>query len=304
MTVTGDTKVVHRGAVYFDADEPVAGRELWRSDLTAAGTQLVADIAPGTADASPRELLSAGDRLFFQAQDAPSGSGTGQELWVTDGTTAGTNLVVDLRPGSVGSSPTPLLVASDGVYFSAIEVDVGTELYHSDGTAAGTQRVADIAPGVDSSFPTGLVAFEDAVLLVATHPLFGRELFRIDEPGALSRDLGLGGSGAHLAISPPVMGGTALIEGSGKPSGSVGFLAMSKPLATPNTLLTLPGQVAWLDAATARLVLSLVGSEFSVSFGVPATPGLVGLRQNLQTWYLPGAFPALTSNGVTITLGL
>lgn len=296
--------VVHRGAVYFAGDEPIAGRELWRSDLTGASTQRVLDLAPGVTDASPQQLLSAGERLFFQAQDAPSGSGTGQELWVTDGTAAGTSLVVDLRPGIAGSSPVPLLAASDGIYFSAIDLDVGTELYHTDGTAAGTQLVADIAPGLDNGSPNGLVAFEDRVLLVATHPLFGRELFRIDEPGALSRDLGLGGSGAHLAVSPPVMGGTALIEGNGKPPGTVGFLAMSKPLATPNTLLTAPGQVAWLDAATVRLVLSLVGADFSTTVAVPASPALVGLRQNLQTWYLPGAFPALTSNGVTITLGL
>lgn len=65
------------GAVWFAAQDPVHGRELWRTDGTAAGTRLVQDIAPEGLSSNPRSLTVAGDRLYFSADDGI----TGEELW-------------------------------------------------------------------------------------------------------------------------------------------------------------------------------------------------------------------------------
>jgi ELWxxDGT repeat protein len=83
------------GTLFFTADDGVNGRELWKSDGTAAGTVPVADIAPGPGSSDPTQLTAMGDVLFFAADDGVNG----RELWRSDGTAAGTGLVADLVPG-------------------------------------------------------------------------------------------------------------------------------------------------------------------------------------------------------------
>src|SRR5262245_49473554 len=46
------------GSIYFVATTPEYGTELWKSDGTAAGTVLVADIVPGTGSGSPTNLVN------------------------------------------------------------------------------------------------------------------------------------------------------------------------------------------------------------------------------------------------------
>src|SRR5262249_39719521 len=53
------------------------GRELWRSDGTAAGTVLVKDINPGSGSSNPEGLTLSGGHLFFTADDGVHGV----ELW-------------------------------------------------------------------------------------------------------------------------------------------------------------------------------------------------------------------------------
>ena len=47
-----------------------------------------------------REIVSAGDRAFFVGSTAQHGD----EVWTSDGTTEGTTLVKDVRPGSASSA--------------------------------------------------------------------------------------------------------------------------------------------------------------------------------------------------------
>jgi len=145
------------GLVYFSASTGTApsstvGDELWRTDGTAAGTILVADIYPGGSglfvhSGSPRNLTAVGNTLFFTATEPT----TGTELWKSDGTAAGTALVKDIRVGANSSSPTMLTAVGNALYFTATEPTTGTELWKSDGTAAGTVEVADLTPGSAST---------------------------------------------------------------------------------------------------------------------------------------------------------
>jgi ELWxxDGT repeat protein len=83
--------------LYFTADDPTNGNELWKSDGTSAGTVLLNDIYPGTNNSSdPRNFFNLNNTLYFTADDGTNGN----ELWKSDGTSAGTVLVKDIYPGT------------------------------------------------------------------------------------------------------------------------------------------------------------------------------------------------------------
>jgi ELWxxDGT repeat protein len=132
--------------------------EPWTSDGTPAGTQPLG-AAPGTAGLVPRELTSAGDRVYYTAVDMAA---AGSELWSTDGTTAGTAVVRDIAPGPNGSHPQALTAVGDLLYFLASDGVQQRSLWTSDGTAAGTRIVDPSAPYTyvnDASAGAGLFFF-------------------------------------------------------------------------------------------------------------------------------------------------
>ncbi len=133
---------------YFTADDGINGRELWKTDGTAAGTVMVKNITPGagsTTFAFPRVLNNEfiGNTFFFMANDGVNGL----ELWKTDGTDAGTSMVKNI---SAGNASTLFLNAFVGngsyVFFIANDNVNGYELWRTDGTAAGTMMLQNINP--------------------------------------------------------------------------------------------------------------------------------------------------------------
>jgi ELWxxDGT repeat protein len=172
-SVTGLTEFQDR--VYFAADGPGNGIELWRSDGTT--TEIVADVNP-VGDSEPRSLTVVGDQLFFTANDGTHG----REVWVSDGVPepAGTTgLVADLDPG--GSSPciTPQLTAlGEHLYLCADDGTSGSELWRSDGTEAGTQRFDINALG--SSNPGSFTVHDGTLYFTATDAVAGAELWAFD----------------------------------------------------------------------------------------------------------------------------
>jgi ELWxxDGT repeat protein/cysteine-rich repeat protein len=62
--------------LFFSAQNPAFGRELWVTDGTEVGTRLAADVNP-VRSAYPESIVELGGTLFFYADDG----GSGEELW-------------------------------------------------------------------------------------------------------------------------------------------------------------------------------------------------------------------------------
>ena len=116
------------------------GYALWKTDGTPAGTLRLADLGSfpfgGGFDARFAPV-AAGGRIFFAASPEQSDS---PQLWVSDGSAAGTRVVSDLKT-SLSSAPGPFAPFAGGALFGAEDGNARRSLWRSDGTAAGTFRV-------------------------------------------------------------------------------------------------------------------------------------------------------------------
>jgi ELWxxDGT repeat protein len=206
------------GTLFFQADDGVNGRELWTSNGTAAGTQMVKDINPGAADSFPQSLTDVGGELFFSALDPT----VGIELWKSNGTGLGTELVKDINPsGDSFNGTEPFSDVGGVLFFSASEPTTGQELWSSDGTETGTQVFKDINSGTDGSFPSGMTSFAGKYFFTAIDAAHGGELRKTDGTPmgtTLVRDIVPGaGSGGGSGLTD--VGGTLFFQACGSTTG-------------------------------------------------------------------------------------
>jgi ELWxxDGT repeat protein len=165
---------VGEGRVLFSNVSEGAGRELWITNGTTAGTRLLKDISPGASPFSSNpggswnpsfspgggttlstRFQKVGNRLIFPATTYLQG----REFWTSDGTAAGTRILADHRPGqgngAGASSVTNPLVFSNGAFaiYTANDDTNRGAIWATDGTTAGRRLLLKYSPNVDRSYP-------------------------------------------------------------------------------------------------------------------------------------------------------
>ena len=182
------------GTVYFAAPDSNFGTEVWKSDGTPAGTVLVKDIAAQsrstmngeTWGSNPLHLVNNGGTLFFTANDMING----QEIWMSDGTAAGTTLFADLTGDAGSSHPQNLTVINGRIFGSVMSEATGRE---------GMSVIDVFTPAVPSiTAPTGSTQLQRPTITWTT------------STGAVSYDVFIknNATGANPQVSVNVAGTT------------------------------------------------------------------------------------------------
>ena len=180
----------YNGKAYFSANDWIYGTELWVTDGTAAGTERVTDIMPGSGSSFPKSRIIFNNLIYFSAYNTDNGT----ELWATDGTSGGTFMVKDIYPGFSyfpdenqeldslpnGSGANNFFIYNDRLFFSAVDSAHGNELWSTDGTDTGTVLVKDICPGNCFGSPFGFTIYNGLLFFAARDAVHGYELWKSD----------------------------------------------------------------------------------------------------------------------------
>ncbi len=156
-----------------------SNRELYISDGTTNGTQLLLDIIPGSSSSSPDKLIKYGNKVYFVISDNTSGVIV-YRPWVTDGTIAGT---LPLFPSAITTygytmnfpgiySAKQIFTEYQGeVYFVAINDNLNSDraIFKTNGTVGSTQLAVQLPNSTTiSNLLNGPLIFNDSIYFTGT----------------------------------------------------------------------------------------------------------------------------------------
>ncbi|MBS1686988.1 MAG: T9SS type A sorting domain-containing protein [Bacteroidetes bacterium] len=202
---------------------------------------LITDVYPGSMDGVVSQYaMRAGDKIYFWGNDGV----TGNELWATDGTAAGTYLVKDIIPGSRGAVTIAMLGTYQGkLIFAADDSIHGREPWISDGTDAGTFMLADVNPGTAPSLPANVKECLGALYFQADDGTHGQEPWVSDGTAA----------GTHLLADVQPGYGSSSPQYFTEYSGAVYF----------QTYTTTYGYEPWITTGTGATIFQDLQPGFS-----------------------------------------
>ncbi|HTK76961.1 MAG TPA: ELWxxDGT repeat protein, partial [Gemmataceae bacterium] len=222
-----------------------------------------------------------GQRLYFAQDDGK----VGKELWVSDGTRAGTHLLKDIYPGSASSFLTRFVAFKGKLYFTATDGVHDYQLWMSDGTAAGTVPITNVSGGL---FDNKLQVVGDKLLFFGPPPVggTGEYVWRSDGTAADTAPVAPGGyptTGSSEPYSSAVLGNVLLYPGGdspyanyqlwrtdGTPAGTFRVSAFPTNTGGPNI-----GELTTAAGAVFFRASGIGGDELYKSDGTAAGTGLV-----------------------------
>ncbi len=198
-----------RGKYYFSCSDNFVDGPCVKSGSTT--TLLTSELI-----VSSTTYVAVNEKVFFTATTMASGT----ELWVTDGTAAGTKMVADLATGTPDSNPNSLTRMDDKLYFIARDLTHGYELWTSDGTTAGTTMLVDLNPGSANGAGTIYGAIDGTLYFSGySAALGGNVLYRTDGTAAGTQPV-ITSAAANPAINSVTIMNRQLVIGSSTGSSS------------------------------------------------------------------------------------
>lgn len=164
---------VFNGELYFTADDGVHGRELFKTDGTTI--TLVKDINVGSGSSSNHSdnmmaMLEENGFLYFFAEDT---SGTGYDLWKTDGTEAETVKVLELNTNEGSGLNLNFKKLGNSLYF--VYTDSNTshkEIYKYEPLSSNQTSVLNVYSSNNSSGYGYLTIFDNKLFAVADGKIY------------------------------------------------------------------------------------------------------------------------------------
>ncbi len=203
--------------VYFSAYRPETGFELYKTNVystTIDGDKEFVNISPDTTNttsSSPSGLKQFGNKIYFRAHTPATGS----ELFETDGTVAGTKMVVDFGATTTSGSCIPLTVALNSLFMTCVTSGFGQELYKLNDAKDGVELVKDIYPGTGSSNITSMGIVNGKLILRALDINAGFEAWATDGTSLgtyLLSDFAAGSNSGVPNSLVPIAGNKGLIR--------------------------------------------------------------------------------------------
>ena len=150
--------------LFMSADDGKHGRELWAYSIKSGDYMLVRDIRSGSRlGSNPSELTSLNGQIVFAAE----GDTYGRELWSSDGTKHGTNLLIDINPGGLDSNPKGLSLLNGSLYFTGNTYFNGRQILKLDGDGLKVTEVQGSLEETKASEPSDLHASRDQLFFSA-----------------------------------------------------------------------------------------------------------------------------------------
>jgi ELWxxDGT repeat protein len=200
-------------------------------------------------------------------------SDTGVEPWISDGTTQGTHLLLDIIPGNADSSPVGFVNFNGLLYFTIsrpVSNGIVSEFWRTDGTASGTIPIGNVSA---TPIPYGIsvpsMVLGQHLLFEGSDPTHGLELWSLDNSQpVLNADAGTTPSDVALTID--VLANDVDSDGSLDPSSTQ---IVQQP--THGTATVAPGTGAIQYTPSSGYVgndsLTYVASDLQQYVGSPAT---------------------------------
>ncbi len=135
--------------LYFFAIDGITGDEMYISDGTPEGTELLGDILPGNTERGvPPQFYAFNNQVLFNYTTENWNNQNGvpsTQLWTSNGTVSGTNI---LKVFDTPFTPfSPEIEFNNLLFFKAKTFENGREIWRTDGTTEGTIRLKNIYPG-------------------------------------------------------------------------------------------------------------------------------------------------------------